>query len=65
MQRVVQAAGRVIRREEDRGVIVLIGQRFTRPEIVDCLPDDWYRYDPTELVPQRPIAALRDFWANR
>lgn len=65
MQRVVQAAGRVIRREEDHGVIVLIGQRFTRPEIVDCLPDDWYRYDPTELVPERPIDALRDFWENR
>ncbi|MBV1857535.1 MAG: ATP-dependent DNA helicase [Nannocystaceae bacterium] len=65
MQRVVQAAGRVIRREEDHGVIVLIGQRFTRPEIVDCLPEDWYRYDPTELVPERPIDALRDFWANR
>lgn len=65
MQRVVQAAGRVIRREEDHGVIVLIGQRFTRPEIVDCLPDDWYRYDPIELVPEQPIDALRDFWANR
>ncbi len=65
MQRVVQAAGRVIRREEDSGVIVLIGQRFTRPEIVECLPDDWYRYDPSELVPEEPIAALREFWANR
>lgn len=62
MQRVVQAAGRVIRRENDRGVIVLIGRRFTRPEIVECLPEDWYSYDPSELVPERPIAALREFW---
>lgn len=62
MQRVVQAAGRVIRREDDRGVVVLIGQRFTRPEIVECLPEDWYSYDPSELVPEHPLAALREFW---
>lgn len=64
MQRVVQAAGRVIRREDDRGVVVLIGQRFTRPEIVECLPEDWYSYDPSELVPEHPLAALREFWEH-
>jgi Rad3-related DNA helicase len=62
LQRVVQAAGRVIRTENDRGVVVLIGSRFARPEVVACLPEDWYRYDPSELVPEDPIAALRGFW---
>ena len=62
MQRVVQAAGRVIRREDDHGVVVLIGRRFVRQEILECLPDDWYHYDPSELVPEDPIAALAQFW---
>jgi DNA excision repair protein ERCC-2 len=62
LQRVVQAAGRVIRTEQDRGVIVLIGSRFARPEVIACLPEDWYSYDPIELVPEDPIAALRSFW---
>ncbi|MEM6993243.1 MAG: helicase C-terminal domain-containing protein [Myxococcota bacterium] len=62
LQRVVQAAGRVIRREDDRGIVALIGRRFMRPEMVECLPDDWYQYDPTELVPEDPIAALAEFW---
>ena len=62
LQRVVQAAGRVIRTEQDRGVVVLIGSRFARPEVIACLPEDWYSYDPIELVPEDPIAALRSFW---
>ncbi len=64
LQRVVQAAGRVIRREDDRGVVVLMGRRFVRPEIVEALPDDWYQYDPSELVPEDPIAALAEFWES-
>lgn len=65
MQRVVQAAGRVIRREDDHGVVVLIGRRFVRQEILECLPDDWYHYDPSELVPEDPIAAIAEFWEDK
>lgn len=64
LQRVVQAAGRVIRHEDDQGVVVLIGRRFVRPEIIECLPDDWYRYDPEELVPEHPMQALNEFWGD-
>ncbi len=62
LQRVVQAAGRVIRTQDDRGVVVLIGRRFMQPELVESLPEDWYRYDPEELVAPDPIAALAAFW---
>jgi Rad3-related DNA helicase len=41
MNRVLQAAGRVIRREEDRGVIVLIDDRFDDPIYKKSLPDLW------------------------
>lgn len=64
LQRVVQAAGRVIRREDDRGIVVLLGRRFVRPEIVESLPEDWYQYDPIELVPEDPVGALAEFWAS-
>lgn len=64
LQRVVQAAGRVIRHEDDRGVVVLLGQRFMRPEIIECLPEDWYQYDPSELVPDDPLGALAEFWGE-
>jgi DNA excision repair protein ERCC-2 len=41
LQKVVQAAGRVIRTTSDQGVIYLIDDRFTRPEVHDLLPRWW------------------------
>ena len=62
MQRVIQAAGRVHRTPEDRGVIVLLGRRFAQRPYVDCLPSSWYRYDPEELVATDPAKRLAAFW---
>jgi DNA excision repair protein ERCC-2 len=41
VQKVVQAAGRVIRGPDDRGVLFLINDRFGRPEVGRLLPDWW------------------------
>lgn len=42
MQKVVQAAGRVIRTEQDRGVVWLIDDRFGQPDVLDLLPSWWH-----------------------
>jgi Rad3-related DNA helicase len=41
MQRVVQAAGRVLRTPEDRGWLWLLDDRYRRPEVVALLPTWW------------------------
>ncbi|TAG34321.1 MAG: ATP-dependent DNA helicase [Polaromonas sp.] len=41
LQKVVQAAGRVIRTQQDKGVIYLMDDRFTRPEVQALLPAWW------------------------
>ncbi|MDB5867754.1 MAG: 2 domain protein [Polaromonas sp.] len=41
VQKVVQAAGRVIRSPSDRGVIYLMDNRFARPEVRSLLPRWW------------------------
>lgn len=41
MQKVVQAAGRVIRTETDRGVVYLIDDRFAQPDVRQLLPRWW------------------------
>ncbi|WP_028602478.1 helicase C-terminal domain-containing protein [Ottowia thiooxydans] len=41
LRKVVQAAGRVIRSEEDRGVVVLIDDRYRRREVRALLPGWW------------------------
>jgi len=41
MQKVVQAAGRVLRTPEDRGWLWLLDQRYLDPEVVRLLPPWW------------------------
>ena len=41
LQKVVQAAGRVIRGPSDRGVVYLMDDRFSRPEVRCLLPGWW------------------------
>lgn len=64
MNRVFQAAGRVIRREDDRGVIVLIDDRFADPIYKKSIPTLWegmqYISDAKDLR-----AELDKFWAEK
>ncbi len=63
MNRVFQAAGRVIRREDDRGVIVLIDDRFGDPIYKKSIPSLWkkmrYVGDAKELK-ERILAFWRE-----
>ena len=62
MTRVVQAAGRLIRSDTDRGVITFIGKRFLDPRYARLLPEEWVDEDPTSLLHPDPEAAVRDFF---
>jgi DNA excision repair protein ERCC-2 len=64
MTRVVQAAGRLIRSETDRGVIALICRRFLEEPYARYLPRDWYDDTPNELVTNRPAEEIREFFEN-
>lgn len=62
MTRVVQAAGRLIRRESDTGVIALMDKRFLFPAYSQHLPDDWSMDgDPRQLVGEPAEVARRFF----
>ena len=59
MIKVIQAAGRVVRRANDRGVVVLVGKRFRWREYADLFPSHW-----SVDVPDDPIAAVRCFFSG-
>ena len=64
MTRVVQAAGRLIRSETDRGVIALLCARFLEEPYASRLPRDWYEESPAELATRRPADEIREFFAR-
>jgi Rad3-related DNA helicase len=55
IQKVVQAAGRVIRTQEDKGIVYLIDDRFARPAVRELLPA-WWRIT-TAAAPSRATPA--------
>ena len=63
MNKVLQAAGRVIRTPGDRGVILLLDDRFLRREHLELFPREWEHFQ----VVNRGNAArcLEDFWNGR
>ncbi|MBG6073398.1 MULTISPECIES: ATP-dependent DNA helicase [unclassified Polaromonas] len=54
IQKVVQAAGRVIRTTQDQGVIFLMDDRFARPEVKRLLPA-WWEVRQMRIRPANPI----------
>ena len=62
MAKVVQAAGRVIRTQHDRGLIVLMDARFVEPRYSSLLPQGWFKDSVRELVSQRILGDIQAFW---
>lgn len=47
MNKVLQSAGRVIRTQEDHGVIVLLDERFTNRQYQNLFPREWFPHEVT------------------
>ena len=61
--KVLQAAGRVIRTEEDTGVILYIGSRFGEPRYMDLFPDHM-KPDMYVRSKEQIEDALSEFWVE-
>ncbi|MGI6011826.1 MAG: ATP-dependent DNA helicase [Ruminococcus sp.] len=62
MNKVLQAAGRVIRREQDRGIVALLDERFLTYEYRCLFPREWKSYWPCTLGELDSI--LKEFWSG-
>ena len=62
MNKVLQAAGRVIRTEEDRGVVALLDERFLGRDYLRLFPREWKDYGVCRADDVNE--ALEQFWMN-
>ena len=60
----VQAAGRVLRTPEDRGLLLFLDGRFLEPDYAACFPEGWFRDSPMELVSGAILADVAAFWGG-
>ena len=61
MNKVLQAAGRVIRTSEDKGVVLLLDDRFARSEYTRLFPRHWGHLQYLQST-QALSEALNAFW---
>ncbi|MBN1150066.1 DEAD/DEAH box helicase family protein [candidate division WOR-3 bacterium] len=61
MNKVLQAAGRVIRTENDKGVIVLIDARFSSDKYLSLFPKEWSNYKVVSSEKELRTV-LKRFW---
>lgn len=62
MAKAIQSAGRVIRSEKDRGIIILMDSRFLNKDYYSSMPEGWFNESPHELVSQKILTDLQVFW---
>ena len=62
MAKAIQSAGRVIRSETDRGVIVLMDDRFLEQAYSSAMPADWFDSEAKELVSGAILKEIEEFW---
>ncbi|MDD4503808.1 MAG: ATP-dependent DNA helicase [Clostridiaceae bacterium] len=63
MNKVMQAAGRVIRSESDRGVVLLIDERFVSRRYTCIFPQEWL-YNNRVKSHQELMRILEKFWSR-
>lgn len=61
INRVVQAAGRVIRTDDDKGIIMLIDDRFKTPKYKSLFPKEWSNHYNVQN-PEQSKRIIEDFW---
>ncbi|MHA1646418.1 MAG: helicase C-terminal domain-containing protein [Promethearchaeota archaeon] len=59
MTKVIQAAGRIFRTDSDKGIVILIGQRFNTPYYNKIIPKDWNLENAHNL-----IQTIEKFWES-
>ncbi|HAX50697.1 ATP-dependent DNA helicase [Muricomes intestini] len=63
MNKVLQSAGRVIRTEEDKGIIALLDERFIQRKYREIFPREWERYRTCRLENFREN--IEKFWEEK
>ena len=63
LNRVIQAAGRVIRTDDDKGIIMLIDDRFGEQKYKSLFPKEWAKHYSVKS-PETTTNIVNNFWGN-
>ena len=62
MNKVIQSVGRLIRSVTDKGIVVLIGERFADEQFNNILPDYWFKRKGDIEITDDYVPVIKEFW---
>jgi DNA excision repair protein ERCC-2 len=62
INKVIQSVGRLIRSQQDKGIIVLAGERFADDEINQLFPDYWFEHEGDVVITENFVETIQSFW---
>jgi len=62
INKVIQSVGRLIRSQQDRGIIVLAGERFAQDEINQLFPEYWFEKEGDVMITEKLKETIEKFW---
>lgn len=62
INKVIQSVGRLIRSQQDKGVIVLAGERFANDEINQLFPEYWFEAEGDVVITEDYKGTIQSFW---
>jgi DNA excision repair protein ERCC-2 len=64
INKVIQSVGRLIRSQQDKGIIVLAGERFAQDEINQLFPDYWFEHEGDVIITEEYVETIKSFWSR-
>ena len=62
INKVIQSVGRLIRSQQDKGIIVLAGERFAHDEINQLFPEYWFENEGDVVITDELKETVESFW---
>lgn len=64
MNKVIQAVGRLIRSASDKGIVLLIGDRFSDEQFNALLPEYWFKSQDDVIISKDYAKEIESFWSR-
>ena len=64
MNKVIQSVGRLIRSAADKGIVLLIGERFSDDQYNSILPEYWFESKQDVVITDDYEHEVKSFWAR-
>jgi Rad3-related DNA helicase len=62
INKVIQASGRLIRSHQDKGIVLIVGERFGEERVNTLFPEYWFKKPGDIVFTDSYVKVIQKFW---